>query len=124
MWSLCAYLHDCLWCRSWQKWGDRLHIVTGSKAIEIIPNLGWTKGTAVELFLQRAGPKPYRLIYVGDETCDLEVLWEVGIRHGITIGVGHDYPTTAQFELRDAEAVEQLLEKLCEALGRGAAPAA
>ena len=70
------------------KWGDRLHIVTGAKAVEIIPNLGWTKGTAVELFRQRVGPRPLRLIYVGHETCDLEVLWEVGIRHGITIGVG------------------------------------
>lgn len=105
-------------------WGDRLHIVTGAKAIEIIPNLGWTKGTAVELFLQRVGPRPHRLIYVGDETSDLEVLWEVGIHHGITIGVGHDWPTTAQYELPDSEAVEHLLENLCEALGRGTAPAA
>jgi trehalose-phosphatase len=99
------------------KWGDRLHVVTGAKAIEIIPNLGWTKGAAVELFLQRVGPKPRRLIYVGDETCDLEVLWEVGIHHGITIGVGHNSPTTAQYELQDPEAVEHLLEKLCEAVG-------
>jgi trehalose-6-phosphatase len=106
------------------KWGDRLHIVTGAKAIEIIPNLGWTKGTAVELFLQRLGSLPKRLIYVGDETCDLEVLWEVGLHHGITIGVGHSSPTTAQYKLQDAEAVEHLLENLCEALGRGAAPAA
>ncbi|MGE5193695.1 MAG: trehalose-phosphatase [Deltaproteobacteria bacterium] len=103
------------------RWGDRIHVVTGAKAIEIIPNLGWTKGTAVELFLERLGPRPRLMICAGDEACDLEVLWEVGIHDGITIGVGQSSPTVAQYELPDAQAVEHLLENLCEALGCGAA---
>ena len=103
------------------KWGDRLHVVTGAKAVEITPNLGCTKGTAVELFLERVEPAPRLLIYAGDESCDLEVLWEVGIHNGITIGVGQSSPTTAQYELPDAQAVERLLEDLCNSLGCGAA---
>jgi trehalose-phosphatase len=102
-------------------WADRLHVVTGAKAIEIIPNLGWTKGTAVDVFLERLGRKPHLLIYAGDEATDLEVLWEVGIHDGITIGVGHPSPTVAQYELPDTQAVERLLETLCEALGCGTA---
>jgi trehalose-phosphatase len=110
-------LHERL---GWElaKWGDRLHVITGAKAVDVTPNLGWTKGTAVEFFLQRAGPKPRELIYLGDESCDLEALWEVGIHDGITIGVGRNSPTTAQYGLPDADAVEKLLEHLCEAVGR------
>jgi trehalose-phosphatase len=102
------------------RWGDRLHVVTGARAVEIIPNLGWTKGTAVELFLERLGRKPRLVIYAGDEASDLEVLWEVGLHDGITIGVGHSTPTVAQYELPDTQAVERLLEHLCESLGCGA----
>src|SRR5262249_44322725 len=102
------------------RWGDRLHVVTGAKAVEIIPNLGWTKGTAVDLFLERLGQKPRLVIYAGDEASDLEVLWEVGLHDGITIGVGHNSPTVAQYELPDCQAVELLLEHLCESLGCGA----
>jgi trehalose 6-phosphate phosphatase len=103
------------------RWGDRLHVVTGARSVEIIPNLGWTKGTAVDLFLERLGRKPRLVIYAGDEASDLEVLWEVGLHDGITIGVGHTSPTVAQYELPDCPAVELLLEHLCEALGCGAA---
>jgi trehalose-phosphatase len=103
------------------RWGDRLHVVTGARAVEIIPNLGWTKGTAVDLFLERLGRKPRLVIYAGDEASDLEVLWEVGLHDGITIGVGHSSPTVAQYELPDCQAVERLLEQLCESLGCGAA---
>jgi trehalose-phosphatase len=110
------FLHDRLQDEL-ARWGDRLHVVTGAKAVEVIPNLGWTKGTAVDLFLDRLGPKPRLMIYAGDEASDLEVLWEVGIHDGITIGVGHSYPTIAQYELPDPQAVEHVLEDLCESLG-------
>jgi trehalose-phosphatase len=103
------------------RWGDRLHVVTGARAVEIIPNLGWTKGTAVDLFLDRLGRNPRLMVYAGDEASDLEVLWEVGMHDGITIGVGHEFPTIAQYELPDPEAVEHVLEDLCQALGCGAA---
>jgi trehalose-phosphatase len=103
------------------RWGDRLHVVTGARAVEVIPNLGWTKGTAVDLFLDRLGPNPRLMVYAGDEASDLEVLWEVGMHDGITIGVGHEFPTIAQYELPDPDAVEHVLEDLCQALGCGAA---
>jgi trehalose-phosphatase len=114
------FLHECLQDEL-DRWGDRLHVVTGAKAVEIIPNLGWTKGTAVDLFLDRLGHKPRLMIYAGDEASDLEVLWKVGIHNGITIGVGHEFPLIAQYEVPDVRAVEHLLEDLCQALGCHAA---
>ncbi len=108
--------HSCLQ-QALTAWSCELHVVTGAKSVEIIPNLGWTKGAAVELFLQRLGPIPRLVIYAGDEASDVEVLWEVGIHKGITIGVGQSAPSSAQYELPDSEAVERLLEQLCEALG-------
>lgn len=104
-------------------WGDRLHAVTGAAAIEITPNLGWNKGTAIEFLLQRLAPHPC-LLFAGDESSDIEALWEVGIHNGITIGVGHSSPITAQYELSDCQAVHALLKDLCLALGCGGGPAA
>jgi trehalose-phosphatase len=98
-------------------WAERLYVVTGAKAVEITPKLGWTKGTAVEFVLEHVGPEPCVVLYAGDEAGDVEALWEVSIHGGITIGVGSPHPTTAQFELRDAEAIRHLLDELCQGLG-------
>jgi len=92
-------------------------VVTGAKVIEITPNLGWTKGTAIEFVLDQLAPEPCLLLFAGDESSDIEALWEVGIHNGITIGVGHPFPTTAQYELSDCLAVKEFLKNLCLALG-------
>lgn len=99
------------------RWGDRLHVVNGAKAVEITPEIGWTKGTAVEFLLQSLGPEPCLVLYAGDESSDVEPLWCVGFHRGIAIGVGDSPPTTAQFKVADAAAVRHLLDDLCHALG-------
>jgi trehalose-phosphatase len=99
------------------RWPDRLHIVTGAKAIEITPNLGWTKGTAVQLLLERVGERDCIVLYAGDEASDVEALWNVGIHHGIAIGVGPAPCTTAEFNLPNTHAVQNLLVELGAALG-------
>lgn len=98
-------------------WGDRLHVVTGAKAVEITPEIGWTKGTAVEFLLESLGPDPCLLLYAGNEANDVEPLWRVGAHRGIAIGVGDSPPTTAQFKVADSRAVRHLLDNLCHALG-------
>jgi len=103
-------------------WEDRLHVVTGAKAIEIIPNLGWTKGTAVEFVLERLSPERSLALFVGDEASDVEAMWSVSIRGGISVGVGRPQPTIAQFELSDTGAVLALLHELCLALRGGYVP--
>jgi trehalose-phosphatase len=103
-------------------WGDRVHVVTGAKAIEITPNLGWTKGTAVEFVLERLSPERSQTLFVGDESIDVEALWSVSIRGGISVGVGRPQPAIAQFELRDTGEVLELLHGLHEALRGASAP--
>lgn len=103
-------------------WTERLHVVTGAKAVEITPNLGWTKGTAVEFLLEHLDQKECLLMYAGDEAADVEALWNVGIHHGIAIGVGHSPCTTAEYNLADAHAVQRLLEDLGRAVGCGSTP--
>lgn len=105
-------------------WAERLHVVTGAKVIEITPDLGWTKGTAIEFVLDQLPPEPCLLLFAGDDSSDVEAMWEVGIHDGITIGVGHALPTTAQFELQDCHAVGSLLNDLCHGLGCGGDSAA
>lgn len=98
-------------------WGERLHVVTGAKAVEITPNLGWTKGTAVDHLLEWLGRDECIVLYAGDEAADVEALWKVGMHHGIAIGVGQAPSTTAEFKLPDPNAVQHLLEDLGRALG-------
>jgi trehalose-phosphatase len=102
-------------------WDERLHVVTGAKAVEITPNLGWTKGTAVQLLLERVGERDCIVLYAGDEAADVEALWNVGIHHGIAIGVGPAPCTTAEYNLANTQAVLHLLEELGCALGCGSA---
>lgn len=107
-------------------WADRLHVVTGGKAVEITPNIGWTKGTAVEFLLDHIQTNDLHILYAGDEACDVEAMWTVGAKGGISVGVGPGPPAIAEYKLANAAAVEQLLEELCQALGRqwpAAAPA-
>lgn len=103
--------------RQLAQWRDRLHIVTGAKAVEITPEIGWTKGTAVEFVMKNLGSDPLLVLYAGDEACDVEALWTAGIRGGIAIGVGPAPPTTAQYKLPDVVAVQQLLDEICHTLG-------
>jgi trehalose-phosphatase len=97
-------------------WGDRVHVVTGARAIEITPNLGWTKGTAVEFVLERLSPERGQALFVGDESLNVEAIWSVSIRGGISVGVGRPQPAIAQFELRDTGEVLDLLHEIYGAL--------
>ncbi len=69
--------------------------------------------------LDQLSPEPCRLLFAGDDSGDVEAMWQVGVHDGITIGVGHSLPITAEFELQDCHAVGVLLDDFCHALGCG-----
>lgn len=98
-------------------WAERLHVVTGAKAVEITPNIGWTKGTAVEYLMEHLNAKECHVLYAGDEASDIEAIWTVGSKGGTAIGVGPGSPCVAQYKLPDASAVQHLLDDLCHRLG-------
>ncbi|HTI51325.1 MAG TPA: trehalose-phosphatase [Planctomycetaceae bacterium] len=94
-------------------WRSRLHVLIGEQVIEIVPALGWTRGTAVEFVIERLLPERALALFVGDEANDHEAMWSTRVRGGISIGVGRTQPTVAQFELRDTGEVLDLLHELC-----------
>lgn len=100
------------------RWGERLHVVTGAKVTEITPNLGWTKGTAVDFLLDRFGPEHPVVFFAGDEGSDVEAMWEVSVHKGITIGIGNSPPAVAQYKLPDVESVRSMLDRLSSGLGK------
>lgn len=78
------------------RYRENLRICGGPMALEITPNVGWTKGTAIRLFLERyATPLPYAL-YAGDGANDVDAFQAVLEHEGVTIGVGNDAPSIAR----------------------------
>ena len=87
----------------------RLRVVDGPLALEITPRLGWTKGTAVRLFLDALPLRSRLVLYAGDHANDLDAIEAVeglaGItiagtaNGGITIGIGEHAPPVAKFRM-------------------------
>lgn len=116
--QLATVLHEGLE-RQLAPWAERLHVVTGGYAVDITPNIGWTKGTAVDFLLEHLDSGECHILYAGDEASDIEAMWTVGTRGGVAIGVGPGRPATAEYKLPDPAAVDDLLEELSHALGEG-----
>ncbi len=88
-----------------------LRIVQGPKAWEIAPTNSWNKGTAVRLILADCVAGSDVLFYAGDGANDVEAIEEVAAMGGITVGIGPDAPSAAEYRLPNHAA-------LCEFLGR------
>lgn len=116
--QLATVLHEGLE-RHLAPWAERLHVVTGGQVVEITPNVGWTKGTAVDFLLEHLDRDECYILYAGDEGSDVEAMWTVGSRGGVSIGIGPGLPATAEYKLPDPAAVDHLLDELCHALGTG-----
>ena len=75
-----------------QPFRDRMRFTDGPKAIEIVPELGWDKGTAVKFILEHLGQDDLLPLYAGDAPNDdaaFEIVAEMG---GVCIGVGAKPP--------------------------------
>lgn len=102
---------------SLKPFGDRLRVVNGPMALEIIPNVGVTKGSAVNWLCERLGNGVVP-VYVGDHENDLEAFEVVRERGGIAIGVGTECPTATEHRLTDPSALVVLLRRLAHFLTR------
>jgi trehalose-phosphatase len=95
----------------------------GPMALEVTPELGWNKGTAVSMIVRHLKPCSYALLYAGDSANDAEALKTAIALGGIGIGVGPDAPPVAQFALPDTEALHELLADLQRSLSAATDPA-
>jgi trehalose-phosphatase len=87
---------------------------TGKHVFELIPDIDWDKGTAVQWLLERLPMRPERIvpIYVGDDTTDEDAFRRLP-RHGIGIVVMEERrPTAARYRLTGPEEVAEWLDEL------------
>lgn len=101
--------------RAIQGQGGRLKIFHGSKVIEVLPQVAWTKGECAQWIherLQGSLPGPTLWLYLGDDWTD-EHAFEVLSGQALTIRVGDTVPVSkAAYRLRDVSEVHQLLALL------------
>jgi trehalose-phosphatase len=110
--------------RAIQEQGSRLKIFHGTKVIEVLPQVAWTKGECARWIQERVlstgpGSGPAFWLYLGDDWTD-EHAFEVLSGRALTIRVGDAVPASkAAYRLRDVGEVQQLLAALAEGATAG-----
>lgn len=89
-------------------WASQLRVLSGPLAIEVTARLGWTKGSAVGMMIEDAGPEAVP-IYVGDGPNDADAVRTANSLGGLTVGIGVEAPADAHHRLPDPAALARLL---------------
>jgi trehalose-phosphatase len=101
--------------RALKQGGSRIRIFPGSKAIEIQPQVAWSKGDGllwVRDALARAVAAPITALYLGDDWTDERAFEALGSQ-ALTVRIGSDVPASiASYRLPDVPAVHALLAAL------------
>lgn len=95
---------------------DTLISCEGSMATEIFPNIGWTKGNALDFIVRQNGRETIPL-YAGNDANDACAFKAAHTYGGISIGVGPRAPASAEFALPDISSLAECLGKLLTLLG-------
>ena len=84
-------------------------IISGKFNVSLLPPGAGDKGRAVKQLLTLS--QQYRALYVGDDTTDEDVF---ALHHPdiFTVRVGDDFPTVADYVIKDHEAIKPLLDLL------------
>jgi trehalose-phosphatase len=102
--------------------GSRLKIFHGTKVIEVLPQVAWTKGECARWIQEHvlpAGAGPALWLYLGDDWTD-EHAFEVLKGLALTIRVGDTVPASkAAYRLSDVGEVQELLGALAEGATAG-----
>jgi len=108
--------------RAIREQGSRLKIFHGTKVIEVLPQVAWTKGECAEWIEERVGSTlngRVLWLYLGDDWTD-EHAFEVLASRALTIRVGDLVPASkAAFRLEDVSEVQQVLTALANGAGTG-----
>jgi trehalose 6-phosphate synthase/phosphatase len=103
-----------------QPWSGSIRVVDGAMAVEITPDLGWTKGTALRIIAKHAAGAAALPLYAGDEMNDADAMLAAAELGGLTLGIGAQAPSIAQYRLPDSASLEHCLDELLEIVGEGA----
>ena len=111
--------------RAIQYAGGRLKIFHGTKAIEILPQVAWSKGHCalqIRAWALQALAPPMLSLYMGDDWTD-ELAFEALLGQAITVRVGPlGVASRATYRLDGVEGVHRLLERLAAMVDGRAAP--
>jgi len=91
-----------------------IRITEGKKVIEIRPQKDWNKGKAVRWILNEQkdhNNKNVLPVYIGDDQTDEDAFKAIR-KNGLTIYVGRNAKTTAQYRLNDTKELQCFLEDL------------
>jgi trehalose-phosphatase len=80
----------------------------GSMATEVLPDVGWTKGNALDYVMQQCGRDAIPL-YAGNDVNDADAMEAALAYGGVTIGIGPLAPSSARFSLPDVESMTECL---------------
>jgi trehalose-phosphatase len=108
--DLFAGLHSTL-----ASYASALRVVEGPMAIEITPELGWTKGTAVQVVCRETARDALPL-YVGDHANDAEALASAAALGGVSVGIGPNAPDSAEYRVLDHNTFAQFLLAILQSL--------
>jgi trehalose 6-phosphate phosphatase len=105
--------------------GGRFKTFHGTKAIEILPQVGWSKGHCalrIREWALHSLPQPMLSVYVGDDWTDELAFGEL-VGQAITVRVGpRETASHAMYRIDEVAGVHRLLERLAAAAApRGAA---
>lgn len=73
----------------------QLQIISGSLIIEVIPDIGKDKGTALRAIVAQNDPEPTQVLYAGDSPNDTAGLVAARDLGGIALGIGPESPAEA-----------------------------
>jgi trehalose-phosphatase len=108
--------------RAIREQGSSLKIFHGSKVIEVLPQVAWTKGECARWIQERVQatlPGRTLWLYLGDDWTD-EHAFEALSGQALTIRVGDTVPASkAAYRLQDVSEVQQLLAALAEGASAG-----
>lgn len=90
----------------------KVRVIDAKKAYEIVPNLNWSKASAVRWILLHEDPESLP-VYIGDDKAD-ENPFRVLDERGVTIRVGYEGKSYAHYFVESPEEVEKFLTGLAD----------
>jgi trehalose 6-phosphate phosphatase len=91
----------------------QLRITPGLKVINILPEVQWTKGEAVQWIRDAYRCRDFVPIYIGDDVTDEDAFRQLGAE-GVTVRVGPSAKTLATYHVTQPAEVEEFLDWLAE----------
>ena len=98
----------------------QLQVISGSLIIEVIPNIGKDKGTAIRAIVALHGSEPMQILYAGDSPNDTAGLLAARDLGGIALGIGPESPAEATEHLPTPADLIALLTALAATLAETA----